>query len=73
MTASLIRFLLVLSVIVLPSQVRAQAPACDRACLTGFIDQYLDALVAQDAKRVALAADVKYTENGQRLALPDGF
>ena len=75
MTAAVLRRALVLSVILLPSTTRAQAPpaACDRACLTGFIDQYLDALVAQDPRRIPLAANAKYTENGQRLTLPDGF
>jgi hypothetical protein len=75
MTGSMIRFVLLLSVILVPSIARAQArpAACDRACLTGFIDQYLDALVAQDPKRIPLAANAKYTENGQRLTLPDGF
>ena len=47
--------------------------ACDRACLVGFIDQYLDALVAQDPKRLQVAPNVKFTENGQRLTLGDGF
>lgn len=56
-----------------PAQPRQGSGACDRACLTGFIDQYLDALVAQDPKRLPLAPDAKYTENGQRLVLPDGF
>lgn len=49
------------------------AGACDRACLTGILDQYLDALVAQDAKRVPAAANLKYTANGQRLPLGDGY
>lgn len=61
-----------LAFLALPSLARAQG-ACDRACLVGFIDQYLDALVAQDPKRLPLAANVKFTENGQRLTLGDGF
>jgi hypothetical protein len=52
---------------------RAGTGVCDRACLAGFVDQYLEALVAQDPKRLPLAPDLKYTENGQRLTLPDGF
>ena len=52
---------------------RPAAGTCDRECLTGFIDQYLDALVAQDPKRLPLAPNLKYTENGQRLTLPDGL
>src|SRR3954465_12895200 len=59
----------------LPRMASAQPPAggCDRACLVGFIDQYLDALVAQDPQRLPVAANVKFTENGQRLTLGDGF
>ena len=62
-------------------RVRAQAglphgpvPAdCDRACLEGLINQYLDALVARDAKRLPLTADVTYTEQDQVLEVGDGF
>lgn len=52
---------------------RPAAGACDRECLTGVLDGYIDALVAQDPKRLLLAPNVKYTENGQRLTIPDGF
>src|SRR5262245_14450738 len=53
-------------------QGRGAAGACDRACLQGFVDQYLDAWIARDPKRLPLAPNVKYTENGQRLELGDG-
>ncbi|HUQ50884.1 MAG TPA: hypothetical protein VM692_01605 [Gammaproteobacteria bacterium] len=53
--------------------VTAQAPACDRRCLEGWIDRYLDALVKHDAKAVPLAATARYTENGQRLSVGDGL
>ncbi|HET9219524.1 MAG TPA: hypothetical protein VFR18_21250 [Terriglobia bacterium] len=46
--------------------------SCDRACLQGFVDQYLDAWVARDPKRLPLAPNVRFTENGQRLELGDG-
>lgn len=46
---------------------------CDRACLQGMIDQTLAAMVAHDPRRLPLAASVRYTENGQELALGDGF
>jgi hypothetical protein len=56
----------------LPSQ--AQTGRCDRECLIGMSEQYLDALAAKDPKRLMLAnANVKYTENGQRLRLGDGL
>ncbi|TAJ93658.1 MAG: hypothetical protein EPO31_05600 [Gammaproteobacteria bacterium] len=54
----------------------AAAPSsdpCDRACLDSFVDKFLDALVAHDAKRLPVSPDVKYTENGQRLPLYDGL
>jgi hypothetical protein len=45
--------------------------ACDRACLEGFVDRYLDALVAHDPKRLPLASGVRFTENGVRLDIGD--
>src|ERR1700733_14571410 len=47
--------------------------ACDRACLEGFVDQYLDAVMAHDPKLAPLAKNVKFTENGQKLVIPDGL
>lgn len=47
--------------------------ACDRACLEGFVDKYLDAMTAHDPKLVSLAKNVKFTENGQKLVIPDGL
>ena len=46
---------------------------CDRACLQDMVEQTLAAMVAHDARRLPLAADVRYTEDGQQLALNDGF
>jgi hypothetical protein len=51
----------------------AQAPACDRQCLEGFVERYLDALVRHDPTAVPLAAAARYTENGQRLTIGDGL
>jgi hypothetical protein len=48
-------------------------PVCDRACLEGFIDKYLQALVAHDPARLPLVRDVKFTENGSNLKLGDGL
>jgi len=45
--------------------------ACDRACLEGFVDQYLDAVIARDPKRLPLAGNVRFTENGVRLEVGD--
>jgi len=46
---------------------------CDRACLNGFLDQLIAAMVAHDSSTLPLARDVKYTEDGQVLKLGDGF
>lgn len=46
---------------------------CDRACLEDIADQYLKALAARDARRLPLSTRVRYTENGQQLALDDGL
>jgi hypothetical protein len=46
---------------------------CDRACLNGFIDQYLSALVAHDPSKLPLSKNVKFTEDGVRLELGDGL
>jgi hypothetical protein len=50
----------------------AQSP-CDRACLQGFVDQYLKAIVAHDPSRLPLATNARYTENGQALKMNDGM
>jgi hypothetical protein len=61
-----------------PSAPAAAAPEpeergiCDRACLEGFIDRYLAALVAREPSRLPLAADVEFVENNQRLEIGDG-
>ena len=46
---------------------------CDRACLDDYVDRFLKALVAHDARLLPVAQTVKYTENGQRLPLNDGL
>jgi hypothetical protein len=50
-----------------------QAQDCDRACLEGFMNQFLEALLAHDPSSLPLASDVRYTENGQDLAVGDGL
>jgi hypothetical protein len=51
---------------------REAGGACDRVCLQGFVEQYLDAWIARDPTRLPLAPNAKYTENGQHLELGDG-
>lgn len=51
------------------SQIKSST--CDRACLEGLVEKYLDAAIAHDPKLLPIAPDYKFTENGQRLVLPD--
>ena len=48
-------------------------PVCDRACLEGMIDAYLQAMVAHDPSKLPLTADARFTENGSELKLGDGL
>ena len=51
-----------------------QAPlACDRACLIKTANDYLAAVVAHDASRVTLAANLKFVENTERLKAGEGL
>ena len=50
----------------------AQA-ACDRTCLTGFVDAYFAALLANDARALPQAARARITENGAEKKLGDTF
>jgi len=50
----------------------AQPPvkiACDRACLEGYIDRYLDAMLANDPSPKLFARGCKFTENGVQMPL----
>ncbi len=55
------------------TQALAAAAACDKACLEGFVDKYLDAQLAHDPKRLPFAKNLKLTENGQKLEPGDGL
>ena len=63
----------VAATLLLAGSAAAQSSGCDRACLEGLLDAYVDAVVAHEPKRLPLARDVKFTENGQRLPLGDGL
>jgi hypothetical protein len=47
-------------------------PDCDRTCLYGYLDKYLDALAHRDAARLPWAPNARYTENNVELAIGDG-
>ena len=56
------------------AQAQAQAAAaCDRACLTGFVDAYFAALLANDASKLPQAAKARITENSLEKKLADTF
>jgi hypothetical protein len=49
------------------------APACNRACLEGFVERYLDAVTDNRPDKVPLATGVRFTEDGQQLTIGDGL
>jgi hypothetical protein len=51
----------------------ATANNCDRACLNGFVDKFLAALLAHDPSKLPHSASVKYSENNVTLQLGDGL
>jgi hypothetical protein len=55
------------------AQVYDRAPACDRACLTTFMDRYLDAQAANKLGNLPLAPTVRVTENGDLIEAGKGF
>lgn len=64
-----------LGVLVLATMTASGAGAadCDRACLTGMITTYVDAMVAHDPSRLPLAQPVRFTEDSQELKLGEGL
>jgi len=59
--------------LLLISTAYGQSKTCDRACLEGFIDQYMDALIAHDPQKLPTTQRVKNTEDGVRLDPGEGF
>ena len=53
--------------------VHAAGKSCDRACLEGMVENYLDAMIDNSPQRLPFAKNVRFTENGQRLAIGDGL
>jgi hypothetical protein len=56
-----------------PTTPAAAQPACDRACLTGFVDSYFAALLTNDADTLRQAARARITDNGSEKKLADTF
>jgi hypothetical protein len=53
--------------------VKAADQPCDRACLEGFVNDYLAAMVAHDPKRLPVTPNVKFTEDDVALKLGDAL
>jgi len=59
-----------LCMLALAASARANAASgCDRACLKGHVDQYLQALLAHDPSKLPLAPDYKAIYNGKPTKL----
>ena len=60
-----------------PADVRpgggAASVGCDRECLRGFVNQYLDAIAAHNPEALPVAASLKFTENNEVLELGEGM
>ena len=57
---------------VLAGTAAAAQPQCDRDCLYGYVDRYLQALPRHDARALPWAKHAKVTENNVALAVGDG-
>jgi hypothetical protein len=51
----------------------AKASDCDRACLHGFVDQYMAAVAAHDPSKLPHSANARYTENNVEMKLGEGL
>jgi hypothetical protein len=51
----------------------AVAADCDRACMTGLMTQYLDAMQTHDSSKLPLADKVKITEDSKAIKLGEGL
>jgi hypothetical protein len=65
------RLVAVLSVLSMTALAQApvKKPACDRACLEGYMDRYLKAMLEQNVSNDLFARNVRFTENGIELPL----
>lgn len=51
----------------------ADSTGCDRACLTGFADRYLEAMIRHDPTSVSFSRDAKLAENQQAIKAGEGL
>jgi hypothetical protein len=45
----------------------AAKSACDRACLEGYVDKYMDAMLTHEPSKTLFAENIRFTENGVQL------
>ncbi len=56
----------------IPTPTSSQPVGCDKACLEGIAGQYRAAYLAHDPTAVAIASEVRFSENHVPLRFPDG-
>ena len=56
-----------------PPAVQAGPQVCGADCLGGYVDKVLQAMMDHDPSHAPLAADVRYTENGEAKAVGQGL
>jgi hypothetical protein len=54
-------------------QAKAKSNDCDRACLNGFVDQYMAAVAAHDPSKLPLSANARYSENNVEMKVGEGL
>ena len=64
---------LTLALLAAGATVQAATPDCDRACLRGFITQYLDAMLSHSPKTLPLSDKVRFTEDTVDMKLGEGL
>jgi hypothetical protein len=68
-----IQFVILCGAMLSLSPIQAAEQPCDRACLEGFVNDYLAAMVAHDPKRLPVTPNVKFTEDDVALKLGDAL
>lgn len=72
-SATLMRALAACSLALLVSHTATAQNACDRACLTGFVDSWFKGLVDNSAKGISVAKDIRITQNGTPTTVAGTF
>lgn len=67
------RLLASASLLALSASFSISAEACDRACLTGHLTEYLYALIEHDPSTLKVAPNVRFTENSAEAKLGEGL